>query len=95
MTGQVFNSNNHSPATNHAGQPAHIESKIRLWLYIILAVVIGIALLNRTGFAERQYLASFANKPAPNFALRDLNEATVSLEDYRGKDVVLAFWAYG
>jgi peroxiredoxin len=33
------------------------------------------------------------NKPAPQFALKDLNNKTVSLADLKGKIVVLNFWA--
>ncbi|MBP7049849.1 MAG: TlpA family protein disulfide reductase [Phycisphaerae bacterium] len=32
-------------------------------------------------------------KPAPDFALADIDGQTHRLSDYRGKDVVLAFWA--
>jgi peroxiredoxin len=31
-------------------------------------------------------------KPAPDFALQDHNDHTVRLSDYRGKNVVLAFF---
>ncbi len=33
------------------------------------------------------------DKPAPSFTLRDLNGKTVSLSDFKGKVVVLDFWA--
>ena len=33
------------------------------------------------------------NKPAPNFSLKDLNGKTVSLSDYKGKVLILDFWA--
>ena len=33
------------------------------------------------------------NKPAPDFSLQDINGQTVKLSDYRGKTVVLNFWA--
>src|SRR5258708_29556098 len=32
-------------------------------------------------------------KPAPNFALQDATGKTVKMEDYRGKVVLLDFWA--
>ena len=37
--------------------------------------------------------SSFKGKPAPDFALKDLSGNTVRLSDYRGKAVVLNFWA--
>ena len=33
------------------------------------------------------------NKPAPNFTLQDLNGKKVSLADYKGKAVLINFWA--
>jgi len=38
-------------------------------------------------------LASFINKPAPDFELTSLDGKSVKLSDYRGKAVVLNFWA--
>ena len=37
--------------------------------------------------------AEAARKPAPNFTLKDENGASVSLADYKGKVVLLNFWA--
>lgn len=38
-------------------------------------------------------LAQQVNRPAPLFVLKDLNGAAVSLADFQGKAVVVAFWA--
>jgi cytochrome c biogenesis protein CcmG/thiol:disulfide interchange protein DsbE len=37
--------------------------------------------------------ATFIGKPAPDFALKDLNGRTLRLSDLRGKAVLLNFWA--
>lgn len=36
---------------------------------------------------------SLMNDPAPDFILKDLNGKTVSLADYKGKTLVIDFWA--
>jgi len=45
-----------------------------------------------TGSAEAQP-QPFKGKPAPKFTLTDLNGKKVSLSDYKGKAVLLNFWA--
>ncbi len=40
-----------------------------------------------------QYVSPLDGKPAPAFALEDLNGKKVSLADYKGKAVMLNFWA--
>ena len=43
---------------------------------------------------ERQAQVKLLNKPAPDFTLKALDGATVSLADFRGKQrVVVSFWA--
>lgn len=43
--------------------------------------------------AEAELLKSGLNKPAPDFQLRDSNGGLIKLSDFRGKVVVLDFWA--
>lgn len=43
--------------------------------------------------AEARLLENGINKPAPDFALKDAHGATVNLNEFRGKVVVLAFWS--
>ena len=40
-----------------------------------------------------QYVSPLTGKPAPPFALEDLSGKTVSLESYKGKAVLVNFWA--
>ena len=40
-----------------------------------------------------QYVSPLAGKPAPPFALEDLSGKTVSLASYKGKAVLVNFWA--
>jgi cytochrome c biogenesis protein CcmG/thiol:disulfide interchange protein DsbE len=40
-----------------------------------------------------QYLTPLQGKPAPGFTLEDLNGKNVSLSDYKGKALLINFWA--
>ena len=44
---------------------------------------------------QRQFAAHFRNKPAKDFELVALDGAKVRLSEFRGKPVLLAFWAFG
>ncbi len=39
--------------------------------------------------------ATMKGKPAPDFALKDLDGKKVQLSSFRGKPVLLCFWAVG
>src|SRR5208283_3016508 len=45
------------------------------------------------GGGTPQYVSPLDGKPAPAFALEDLNGKKVSLASYRGKAVLVNFWA--
>jgi len=47
------------------------------------------------GRAERRFVAGIKDRPAPDFELTALDGGQVKLSDFRGKPVVLAFWAFG
>lgn len=58
----------------------------------------GIASINKTMQAEQQKAqaaaaASLLNKPAPDFTLPDVNGNPVSLSSFKGKYVLVDFWA--
>jgi hypothetical protein len=44
---------------------------------------------------ERRFISDVMDKPAMDFKLKSLTGETERLSDYRGKPVLLAFWAYG
>jgi peroxiredoxin len=66
-------------------------------ILIVVAMVVSIMLVfgiqkarhNSTGSSSGKLL----NQPAPDFALTSLDGKTLKLSDYRGKAVLLNFWA--
>jgi cytochrome c biogenesis protein CcmG/thiol:disulfide interchange protein DsbE len=64
---------------------------------IVTAVVLGSVALFSACSDSQSVRASAKpdkdRKPAPNFTLRDANGKSVSLADYKGKVVLLNFWA--
>ena len=60
------------------------------------ALLLGVAgLVALGGCMESRYRTYWKNKAAPDFQLNDLSGQSVRLSDFRGKPVLLAFWAHG
>jgi len=50
--------------------------------------------VSQYSYAAEDYLSPVLNKPlAPEFWLRDLNENILELDDFKGKPVIINFWA--
>jgi peroxiredoxin len=66
-------------------------------LAIFAALLTGVGLMaqNPVEDLDLQYATDLlkAGTQAPEFTLRDIDGNTVKLSDFRGKDVVLVFWA--
>ena len=60
---------------------------------LMLALFATLAVAAGPDFAAMQIQPYDPPKPAPAFALPDLQGKTVHLEDFRGKVVMLFFWA--
>ena len=61
----------------------------RLFLLLLIPIV---QTLNANA-AVKQDVDTMLNKPAPDFKLKDINGKTVSLADYKGKTLIIDFWA--
>jgi peroxiredoxin len=62
---------------------------------VVVAMVVALMLVFAFKLARRpsQNPGAAQSKPAPDFSLQSLEGKTVRLSDYRGKPVVLNFWA--
>src|ERR1700744_2237216 len=60
---------------------------------LFLLLLIPIVQIINTNSAVAQTTDTTLNRPAPDFQLKDMNGKTVSLADYKGKILVIDFWA--
>ncbi|MDQ6858351.1 MAG: TlpA family protein disulfide reductase [Chloroflexota bacterium] len=67
----------------------------RVARYAAVALILGLAVTLTLAFRRDPHdiKTGTVNKPAPAFALQTLDGTPVSLDQYRGKVVVLNFWA--
>ncbi|RMG03314.1 MAG: TlpA family protein disulfide reductase, partial [Nitrospirae bacterium] len=60
---------------------------------MILSLVTLLFTLSCKKGSEKAFVNAEIGKPAPNFALKNLEGRQVSLSDFKGKVVVIEFWA--
>ena len=78
------------------GVPKPPRSHTLMGVIVALAVVVGLYFINRYWLApamKRSGMSGGAQRMAPDFALTDLGGNKVQLSQYRGKVVLVNFWA--
>ena len=70
-----------------------MTSKRRQTVTLLYTLFLMAGLLAPAAFAGGPLQPFASNGPTPNFSLTDLKDATRTLADYRGKVVVVNFWA--
>jgi len=73
--------------------PQSAFEKHGLYTAVLAASLLLAACSSPTGSGSPRVKPEAARKPAPNFSLKDADGRTVQLSDYRGKVVLLNFWA--
>jgi thiol-disulfide isomerase/thioredoxin len=60
---------------------------------LLTQILVGVGVIGAFVALPKQLPADSMRRPAPNFSLSDSNEAPVKLSDYKGRVVLLDFWA--
>jgi cytochrome c biogenesis protein CcmG/thiol:disulfide interchange protein DsbE len=69
------------------------RNRVLFRLAIIVAVAAALYLFSRYKFSNTELETRASRKPAPELSLQDLNGQRLSLSQYKGKVVLLNFWA--
>ncbi len=88
------------PETRRAGQSQRQSLSARERLYAIIGVAVALVLVGavwvltgRDGGGIQGQAMGAVSRPAPSFALPELDGGTIDFEHYRGQVVLLNFWA--
>ncbi|MBM3239586.1 redoxin domain-containing protein [Candidatus Poribacteria bacterium] len=65
-----------------------MQLKYRLFVFVCFSSIIATLYI---GCSKQE--SSLIGQPAPNFTLQDLGGNQISLADFKGKPVILNFWA--
>ena len=71
----------------------HRKSKWIVWLLVFIVSSAVFYLVGSTSAQQPSSTSSTTNAEAPSFTLSDIDGHPVSLSNYRGKVVILDFWA--
>jgi cytochrome c biogenesis protein CcmG/thiol:disulfide interchange protein DsbE len=84
------------PAPNTPLPPSINHARRNAWILVVLVIVVTFMLL-APRLVKDKPMSTITSDPkgqaAPDFVLKDIQGNTVRLSDYRGKAVVVNFWA--